>query len=225
MNSFLSRAVPARNSSLDIGVASRTRARSRSPRSRHFSSPPSLSLNSIRQIVRQTPTPPPLYMASSSSSSSSSSPPGIASTEFADSPISPPRPRRAYLEPPFNLNELMGQFLYSCPLPISQARLDTLPVIAITEEHAQQQCSICFDEFKASDSSVRQLSCNHMFHELCIFPWLRINGTCPVCRAPLEVQRQSATLSPTAIRQRNFGKSFTRSIALLSLMLLSLQIL
>lgn len=187
------------------GISARTRARSRSPRMRrHWSTPPRLAL------ARRTPTPPqPIYFASSNSSSSSPSPPHAVPSpprEYADSPISPPRPRRAYLEPPFNLNELMGQFLYSCPMPISQARLDNLPVIAIAEEHTQTQCSICFDEFKVCDSSVRQLSCNHMFHEVCIFPWLRINGTCPVCRAPLEAQRPSAALSQTAIRQRNFGK-------------------
>lgn len=40
---------------------------------------------------------------------------------------------------------------------------------------------MCWDDF-ALDESVRQLNCDHMYHEACIVPWLELHGTCPVCR-------------------------------------------
>ncbi len=43
------------------------------------------------------------------------------------------------------------------------------------------QCSVCWEDFKVGES-VRQLVCDHLYHELCIVPWLEIHGTCPVCR-------------------------------------------
>jgi len=40
-------------------------------------------------------------------------------------------------------------------------------------------CAICHEE----DSVVRHtLRCNHSFHLHCIFKWLRVKNTCPLCR-------------------------------------------
>lgn len=89
----------------------------------------------------------------------------------------------------FDLDDLMSSFLSSPrPPPVSQTRLSEIPQITITQEQTDSntQCSVCFDEFRLAESDVRKLPCNHLFHEKCIFPWLRINGTCPVCRAPLQ---------------------------------------
>lgn len=33
------------------------------------------------------------------------------------------------------------------------------------------QCPVCFEEFKLAEV-VRKLTCNHMFHDECIVPWL-----------------------------------------------------
>lgn len=88
----------------------------------------------------------------------------------------------------FDLDDLMSSFLSTPrPPPISQTRLAEIPNIVITQEQTSSntQCSVCFDEFKLRETDVRKLPCNHLFHEKCIFPWLRINGTCPVCRASL----------------------------------------
>jgi len=43
-------------------------------------------------------------------------------------------------------------------------------------------CPICFDDFK-EDNIIRQIKCNHIFHQSCIDPWL-LNESykCPVCR-------------------------------------------
>ena len=48
------------------------------------------------------------------------------------------------------------------------------------------QCSVCWEDFVLSEE-VRKLNCDHIFHEKCIFPWLELHGTCPICRKSQEV--------------------------------------
>ena len=31
-----------------------------------------------------------------------------------------------------------------------------------------------------------QLPCSHLFHENCVFPWLEMKQTCPICRLELD---------------------------------------
>ncbi|CAN6556664.1 unnamed protein product [Malus baccata var. baccata] len=42
-------------------------------------------------------------------------------------------------------------------------------------------CSICLEQVNRGDL-VRSLPCLHQFHAICIDPWLRQQGTCPVCK-------------------------------------------
>ena len=46
----------------------------------------------------------------------------------------------------------------------------------------ESMCSICSDEFNDEDIA-RVLPCNHVFHRVCIDPWLtRKSYKCPICR-------------------------------------------
>ena len=60
---------------------------------------------------------------------------------------------------------------------------------------ANLQCSVCWDDFKLEED-VRQLRCEHIFHEDCIIPWLELHNTCPVCRK--EQEDESAGSAETA---------------------------
>lgn len=42
-------------------------------------------------------------------------------------------------------------------------------------------CSICLEQVNSGEI-VRSLPCLHQFHATCIDPWLRQQGTCPVCK-------------------------------------------
>lgn len=111
----------------------------------------------------------------------------------------------------FDLDDLMSSFLSSPrPPPVSQRRLAEIPKVTVTTEHTSTntQCSVCFDEFQVNTSDVvRKLPCNHLFHEKCIFPWLRINGTCPVCRASLNQNSDGdGAGAPEGAEAPSFGK-------------------
>lgn len=42
-------------------------------------------------------------------------------------------------------------------------------------------CSVCLEQVNVGEL-VRSLPCLHQFHTICIDPWLRQQGTCPVCK-------------------------------------------
>lgn len=118
------------------------------------------NVNNLSTFIRATSE-----LSATSSSSSGSSP----NLRFADLN--------------FDLDDLMSSFLHSPrPSPTTQVQLEALTVLQVTEEHMAMQCSICFDEFVLNEPKVRQMPCKHVYHENCLFPWLRINGNCPVCR-------------------------------------------
>lgn len=43
-------------------------------------------------------------------------------------------------------------------------------------------CSICLCEYKDSEMLRMMPDCRHYFHLCCLDSWLKLNGSCPVCR-------------------------------------------
>lgn len=80
----------------------------------------------------------------------------------------------------------------------TRAQLEKLiPNATITKElvDLRIECAVCLTEFYLNESGVRKLQCNHSFHAECLFPWLQLNTSCPVCRAKLpNVNQNTATL-------------------------------
>lgn len=58
-----------------------------------------------------------------------------------------------------------------------------LPSVAV-DDGAAVECVICKEEMKEGRDAC-QLPCEHLFHWLCILPWLRKRNTCPCCRFQL----------------------------------------
>ena len=67
-------------------------------------------------------------------------------------------------------------------------------------------CAVCMEDWKAGDL-LRVLRCGHMFHAAtCSDPWLKLNATCPVCRAPC-LEGGGATAPPANGSPRPGGSS------------------
>ncbi|KAI9488194.1 hypothetical protein BDB00DRAFT_884926 [Zychaea mexicana] len=77
----------------------------------------------------------------------------------------------------------------NAPPPAPETVIDSLPKRSLTDEEIARQtdCAVCKDEFEGAEQVV-ELPCAHVFHEDCIKPWLKVNGTCPVCNT----QQQSS---------------------------------
>lgn len=46
-------------------------------------------------------------------------------------------------------------------------------------------CPVCQENAKEGDRILEIHQCNHMFHEICLEPWIRQKGTCPLCRVSI----------------------------------------
>lgn len=44
-----------------------------------------------------------------------------------------------------------------------------------------ESCAVCLETYKPKDVA-RVLRCKHLFHQVCVDPWLLKNQTCPVCK-------------------------------------------
>ncbi|KAI8907404.1 hypothetical protein EDD86DRAFT_276808 [Gorgonomyces haynaldii] len=93
------------------------------------------------------------------------------------------------------------------PPPAPEETINQLPKQRLPEA---LDCSICQEEMP-KDHEAMVLPCKHSFHDNCITSWLRLNGTCPVCRLkPLKHYSQNFLLQPQLFTQ--FVKPHTQVI-------------
>ncbi|XP_061694567.1 E3 ubiquitin-protein ligase RNF126-like [Syngnathoides biaculeatus] len=108
------------------------------------------------------------------------------------------------------ITQLLNQFENTGPPPADRERIKSLPTVSITEEHvgAGLECPVCKEDYGVEES-VRQLPCNHLFHNDCIVPWLEQHDTCPVCRKSLN--GQNTATNPPGLSGMNFSPSSSSS--------------
>ncbi|WOG88845.1 hypothetical protein DCAR_0208080 [Daucus carota subsp. sativus] len=63
------------------------------------------------------------------------------------------------------------------PPPASKASIEAMRSVETKED---DECVICMDEFVGG--LAKEMPCKHKFHGECVEKWLKINGSCPVCR-------------------------------------------
>ncbi|CAO2817672.1 unnamed protein product [Amaranthus hypochondriacus] len=76
--------------------------------------------------------------------------------------------------------------------PASKSVVQKLPWVVITEEDVVNEkavCAVCTFQIEEGENA-KQLPCSHLYHGDCIFPWLRIRNTCPICRYELPTDDQ-----------------------------------
>lgn len=87
------------------------------------------------------------------------------------------------------VTQLLNQMDCTGPPPLPKKQIDEIPTTEVSQSQVDSklQCSVCWEDFKLSEP-VRQLPCQHVYHEPCIVPWLELHGTCPICRQSLGEQ-------------------------------------
>ncbi|PRQ56100.1 putative transcription factor C2H2 family [Rosa chinensis] len=71
---------------------------------------------------------------------------------------------------------------------LDEATITSYPKLAYSKVKLQYGnstaccCSICLADYKETDMLLVLPHCGHLFHVKCVYPWLRLHATCPICR-------------------------------------------
>lgn len=57
-----------------------------------------------------------------------------------------------------------------------------LPAAEPKKEDKDDNCSICLNKLYTKNGRQRSLACGHTWHHDCIFEWLKVESSCPMCR-------------------------------------------
>jgi E3 ubiquitin-protein ligase RNF115/126 len=71
--------------------------------------------------------------------------------------------------------------------PAAKSVITALPSITIKQVHIEDDsatCPVCKELMEVGELA-KELPCQHLYHEPCIVPWLKLRNTCPVCRYEL----------------------------------------
>lgn len=74
------------------------------------------------------------------------------------------------------------------------------------KDSTASSCSICLADYKSNDTLRLLPDCGHVFHLMCVDPWLRSHATCPLCRTsplPTPVSTPSAEVVPPPGNREN----------------------
>ncbi|XP_057812650.2 E3 ubiquitin-protein ligase SIRP1 [Cryptomeria japonica] len=83
---------------------------------------------------------------------------------------------------------------YGTP-PACKSAVEAMPVVKICQDHLNSdfnQCVVCMEEFELGGET-RQMPCKHIYHADCIFPWLKLHSSCPVCRFQMPTETDTST--------------------------------
>ncbi|KAK9127066.1 hypothetical protein Syun_015863 [Stephania yunnanensis] len=83
-----------------------------------------------------------------------------------------------------NSSQSAGSLVQSASSSLPAVEKKQEPAKANGSSRAQEDemtCTICLEQVKEGEL-IRSLPCLHQFHATCIDPWLRQQGTCPVCK-------------------------------------------
>jgi E3 ubiquitin-protein ligase RNF115/126 len=78
------------------------------------------------------------------------------------------------------------------------ARKEAVEALATVKIEQTLQCSVCLEDFEIG-TEAKQMPCKHDFHGDCLFPWLELHSSCPVCRyqLPADEPKTDSVTTPT----------------------------
>ncbi|KAK7315638.1 hypothetical protein VNO77_34204 [Canavalia gladiata] len=62
--------------------------------------------------------------------------------------------------------------------PAQKAAIEAMPSVTSEEK---LQCTVCLEDVEIG-TEAKEMPCKHKFHGDCIISWLKLHGSCPVCR-------------------------------------------
>ncbi|XP_075518454.1 E3 ubiquitin-protein ligase MPSR1-like [Primulina tabacum] len=68
--------------------------------------------------------------------------------------------------------------------PASKESIEALERVEIEKDG--EECVICLEEWAVGEMA-KEMPCKHIFHGGCIEKWLKMHGSCPVCRYKMPV--------------------------------------
>lgn len=90
-------------------------------------------------------------------------------------------------------NRLLHGHSFGDILPKSELEKIAIFPYSSSTKMINETCPICLDEFKIDDQ-IRKLKCEHVFHAICIDPWLlEKSAKCPMCKYDLLEKKRSET--------------------------------
>ncbi|KAL7038845.1 hypothetical protein ACKWTF_009712 [Chironomus riparius] len=78
-------------------------------------------------------------------------------------------------------DEYSSPALYTCTM--TQEEMEELEV---PSNISCESCVICISNLNLDTDRLRLLPCEHVFHENCLFNWLKMHAICPLCRHVLK---------------------------------------
>lgn len=84
------------------------------------------------------------------------------------------------------ITQVLSQLEGTGPPPAEKDKVEALPAIQITQKDVEdnQECAVCKESY-ILEEEVLKLPCKHLFHPVCVKPWLELHDSCPVCRFSL----------------------------------------
>lgn len=89
---------------------------------------------------------------------------------------------------------------YGTP-PAQKEAVDALPSVKIKEN---MNCPVCLEDLEVG-MEAREMPCKHKFHKDCIFPWLELHSSCPVCRFQLPADESKILGGSASAMNREVG--------------------
>ncbi|EAY90243.1 hypothetical protein OsI_11817 [Oryza sativa Indica Group] len=79
--------------------------------------------------------------------------------------------------------------------PASKEAIEALRDVVVDQLAPAAECAICLhgqDAATAAAGRWKEMPCGHRFHGVSLVKWLRVHGTCPMCRHQMPAEEAAA---------------------------------
>ncbi|GAA0145385.1 ubiquitin-protein ligase [Lithospermum erythrorhizon] len=89
--------------------------------------------------------------------------------------------------------------------PASKASIEAMQCVEVSEDNCDGECVVCLEDWEVGQVA-KEMPCKHRFHGDCIEKWLKIHGSCPVCRFNMPVEEDQDVNKKNESENRGRGR-------------------